>query len=227
MLTFFLRKKGVCYTTWGLSVLFTVSVMLYSVMLSQTRIVDVRTAFYFLVAEETHVEAGAEFVKLEGGAGYLLTYDGKDYAVFSVYLKEEDGLAVQAALSESGRAAQLLPIFIDCLFFKGADRKKENIYLSALNCLKEYAQVFAACASYLEKGIPQERIKRILIPAQQQLLTLSKSYKKKFGAFSKLCKRLSGQLAVYNSDILYARDLRYLLCSTSVGYLELCKRFAL
>ncbi len=227
MSTFFLRKKGMCYVAWGLSVLFTVFVMLYSVMLSQTRVVDVRTAFYFLVSEETHVEAGAEFVKLEGGAGYLLSCDGKGYAVFSVYLKEEDGLAVQAALSESGKAAQLLPIFIDCLFFKGADRKKENIYLSALNCLKEYAQVFAACASHLEKGIPQERIKRILLPAQNQLKALSKSYKKTFAAFSKLCKRLSEQLVAYNSNILYARDLRYLLCSTAVGYLELCETFAL
>jgi hypothetical protein len=46
--------------------------------------------FHFLVSEEKSVEAGAEIMKLEGGAGYILRYKDKEYAVLSVYLSQED-----------------------------------------------------------------------------------------------------------------------------------------
>ena len=72
--------------------------------------VDLKASFHFLVLEEKSVEAGAEFIKLEGGAGYILRYDGKDYAVLSVYLSQEDASAVQKVLALQNRQTDLITV---------------------------------------------------------------------------------------------------------------------
>ena len=60
----------------------------YARMLSSAKSVNVSTSFYFLVLDEAHVEAGAVFAKLDGGAGYFLEDNGKMYVALSVYINE-------------------------------------------------------------------------------------------------------------------------------------------
>jgi hypothetical protein len=227
MAAFFLRKKVIGIFTLLLSVLFVLLSFFYSVFLSQIKVVPVRERFYLLVAEELHVEAGAEFVKLEGGAGYLLSLDGKEYLLMSVYLKESEGESVRVALTGMGRAVRLLSVSVENLYFKGNEKSRANMYVSALNILKGYLSVVGECISKLDNGATQESIKRILTPMRSQLLYLSNAYKRENFIFSNLCDALASELYGIESEIIYVRDLRYLSCGIVDGYLQVCKKFAI
>lgn len=225
MTTFFLRKKVIGIFTLVLSLFFVSLSFFYSVFLSQTKVVSVRETFYLLVAEELHVEAGAEFVKLEGGAGYLLYLDGKEYLLMSVYLKESEGESVRVALTGMGRAVRLLSVSVRNLYFKGGEKRKANMYVGALNILKGYLSVVGECVSRLDNGATQESIQRILTPMRSQWLYLSNAYKVKYPSFSNLCDSLVSELYGIENEIIYARDLRYLSCGMVDGYLRLCNEF--
>ena len=148
MSTFFLRKNIICWIASVISTVFVCGVFIYAFILSQTKIVDVNVWFYFLVSEDTRVEAGAEFIKLDGGAGYLLRNNGKDYVVLSVYLEENDGEMVREALAKQGKATRVLSVGIQRLYLKlSKDKKKANIYARAFHCLQSYMKVLTEAAS--------------------------------------------------------------------------------
>ncbi len=227
MTTFFLRKKLWHALVGGISILLVVLSFGYSVFLSQIKVVPIYTSFYFLVTEELHVEAGAELIKLEGGAGYVLCLDGKEYAVSSVYLKKSDGESVCAAMLQCGKAVRILPIQIDNLYLKGSNKKKEKVYTSALNLLKGCISLLQECVEYLDNGATQESIKRILLALRKQIVYISAQYNKKYAAFSRLCTQSARELQNIENDIIYASDLRYLSCQMVDGYLTLCRQFTL
>ena len=227
MTTFFLRKKIYTAIATSICFLFVVLSLLYGVFLRRTYKVVLDTAFYLLVSEETHLEVGAEFIKLEGGAGYFLHMDGKDYLLMSVYLKEDEGESVCAALSGSGKSVRLLPIYVEHLYFKGGEKSAANTYVSALNMLKSYLSVINACVTALDKGETQEGVKRILMPLCRQLEYLAENYKTKYLAFSRGCGLLATELRATCGEIVYARDLRYIACGLVDEYLQLCRQFAL
>ena len=67
----------------------------YTGLLSSMEIAPIDGGFYFLVSQDVRVEAGAEFTKLEGGAGYVLEEDGTHYVAISVFLNRESAQSVQ------------------------------------------------------------------------------------------------------------------------------------
>ncbi len=206
---------------------FTVFCFLYALFLNRAKAVEIKTGFFYLVREETNVEVGAEFVKLEGGAGYLLRQNGKDYVVLSVYLQEKDALAVQANLSD-GEETQLLYAGVDTLYFKG-EREKKNaaIFVGALEILREYMGVFDGAIGLLEDGRTQERVKRLLLPLSRQLFYLSREYAESYPDFSSVCQRYAKRIEEYCAEILFVGDLRYELCSLTADYLALAGAFSI
>lgn len=227
MATFFLRKKLGHALVCGISIVFVVLSFGYSVFLSQIKVVPIYTSFYFLTTEELHVEAGAELIKLEGGAGYVLCLDGKEYAVSAVYLKESEGESVRAAMLQCGKSVRLLPIQIDNLYLRGSDKKKEKVYTSALNLLNGCISLLQECVEYLDNGATQESIKRILLILRRQMVYISVQYNKEYATFSRLCTQSARELQNIENEIIYASDLRYLTCQMVDDYITLCRQFAL
>ena len=209
------------------AVCFTVFCFVYALFLSRAKSVEIKTGFFYLVREETNVEVGAEFVKLEGGAGYLLRQNGKDYVVLSVYLQEEDSLAVQANLTD-GEDTQLLYAGVDALYFKTyREKKNAAVYVGALEVLREYMGVFDGVIGLLEDGATQESVKRILLPLSRQLSYLSQEYAESYPDFSSVCQRYAKRIEEYCAEILFVGDLRYELCAMTGEYLSLANEFSL
>ncbi len=194
----------------------------YSVQLARVQEVELQRSFYFLVSTDSRIEVSAEFIKLDGGAGYLLTEGKARYVALSVYLDKEEGLTVREELDEG--QTTLVHKGVSTLYFKGKDKKKSTLYLNALRTLEGYMYILNECISRLEKGTTQESCKRILSILQRQFAFAQEEYKG-YPAFSKSCEEWSGRLATLCAETIYVSDLRYLLCEQAEGYLRLCEEF--
>ena len=227
MRTEFFHKKYI-HVICAFCVLFVLCAALYATALRAVKVVELYHSFYFLVTDDTHVEAGAAFVKLEGGAGYLLSYDDKEYVVLSVYLREREGETVQAALAQNGETTKLLRLSVDKLYFKRQeDKNRANTYVSALRTLYSQMSVLSECISRLEKGMTQQACKRIITPLSRQLSHLSEIYQETYPTYANVCKRAAEDLLLLQEKTVYTRDLRYVLCCLAVDYVALGERFSL
>ncbi|MBQ8446603.1 MAG: hypothetical protein IJX31_02360 [Clostridia bacterium] len=227
MSTDFFRKKLYKIVAGFAAVCFTAFCLVYALFLFRAKTVEIKVGFFYLVREESNVEVGVEFVKLEGGAGYLLRQDGKDYVVLSVYFNEKDGLAVQSNIINGGKT-QLLYVGVDTLYFKTEDEKKNApVYVGALQTLREYMEVFSQTITLLEDGATQESIKRILSPLSRQFFYLSRKYADIYPDFSSVCQRYAKRIEEYCAKILFVGDLRYELCAMTGDYLTLANKFSI
>lgn len=200
----------------------------YAAVLSRAEEVRLGKSFYFLVSETDHVEAGAYDARLNGGAGYLLEYDGREYVALAVYLDGEDGEAVQTAMAERGENTRLLQINAEYLYFKTRQEKKDSeLYTGALNCLHSCMQILDREIVRLDKGATQQSSKRVLEVLSKQLEYLGKEYETTYTACAEVCQETGARLRELASDTIYGKDLRYLLCELSTKYLELTEAFAL
>lgn len=226
MSTDFLHRKLYKIGAGVAAVCFTALCCLYALFLSGAKEVALQVGFFYLVREETNVEAGAEFVKLEGGAGYLLRQNGRDYVVLSVYFQEKDALSVQANIT-NGENTQLVYAGVDTLYFKSA-RKKKNaaLYVEALAGLYAYMQVLDGGIALLEDGATQERAKGILLPLSRQLYCFAQEYEEVYPDFSAVCRKYGEEIAEYCTEILFVSDLRYTLCAMTGAYLSLARAFS-
>ncbi len=197
----------------------------YSTRLFRAQEVEKQKSFYFLVSTDERVEASAEFIKLDGGAGYLLEEEDGRYVALSVYLSKEEVLAVQEGLGEE-IPTRLLHKGISTLYFKGGEKKKSTLYLNALRTLEGYICVLNECISRLEKGATQESCKRLLSILQRQFAYAQEEYQD-YPAFSNACKEWSGTLQEISANTVYTQELRYLLCWQVEKYLQLCEAFCL
>ena len=218
---FFYRKLLIALC--AVALFFTAIPCVYAGIISHAESVDIATDFYFLVSDDVQVEAGAEFARLEGGAGYLLEHGKGEYVALSVYFDKADGLAVQNRLEED---TLLLHKGVKRLYFKGKTKKKSTLYVHAIRTFEGYISVLNECISRLEKGMTQESCKRLLKLLERQF----KHAQTVFGgyeAFQKVCAESQKELADICEETVYLKDLRYLLCWQAEKYVELCAAFAL
>ncbi len=206
----------------ALAMLFVAATLVYAACVGSAKAVDVSIAFYFLVSEDTRVEAGAEFIKLDGGAGYLLA----EGVALSVYRKKEEGISVQAGLSESGKRTTLIEKEVKKLYFCGMQKRNYKTFLSAIELYDGCISVLDECISRLEKGMTQEACRRILTHLRRQFAQAGKLYRG-YSEFAALCKREEENLATFEDGNVYGRDLRYLLCAQAESLLELCDAFTI
>ena len=217
----FLKKAG--------SIVIALSCLLicaYAGVVARAKRVEVNAVFYYLVTEDTKMEVGAEFAKLEGGAGYLLEHNGAEYVTLAVYLEEGEAFAVQYRLSAAGRTTSLLQKNVQALYFKGKEKRESALYISGLNTLNSYIYLLKATLDSLADGLSQEKCKGLLITQLRQY-TYAKEQYKQYEALSKVFAQSAEQLSAIVSDIAYLKDLRYLLCWQTEKYIALCSKFSI
>ena len=226
MLTEFFNIKKMMRLVYAVCVVLVCFSIGYASLLARIKSVEINASFYFLVSDDTRVEAGAEFVKLEGGAGYLLENEGAQYVAFSVFLDRESGQTVEKRLTAKGEAVSLLRKSKQTLYFKGKEKKNASLYVNALKILKSYIFLLNECITKLQDGMTQEACKRILNTLAGQLFYASQAY----GKYVDLSKvyLMSGEfLQEICEGVVFARDLRYLLCWQAEKYVELCETFSI
>ncbi len=225
---FFAKKRWIYFLICQFFMLFVTTVFIYAVFLSGAKSVWIGKNFYFLVSENEHVEAGALDVKLDGGAGYLFHYKGKEYVVWSVYFNGEDGKTVQASTSANGKATSLLEVGVERLYFKSCKEKKNaSLYQDALACLYNCMEVLGLEIERLDNGATQRSSVETLKILLTQLRYLSKRYEGNFCAYADVCIQAGEYLETLIEDIVYTKDLRYLLCDLSSKYIKLSSFFSL
>ncbi len=219
---FFSKKRE--SIAFGLSLACIVCALCYALTLCFFKRVDMGATFYFLTAEEEHVEAGAEFVKLEGGAGYLLEVDGEEYVALSVYDAEEEGERVRENLLKTGKKTKLVKAGVERLYFRGKERKNANLYVNALRLFQQYISVLSGYIDRLEEGLTQERCKELLRLLERQYARAEEDYAE-YAAYAQTCRHTREELARAVEKTVYLKDLRYLLCWQAERYLQLCAAF--
>ena len=224
MLTEFFYKYRITRVACWLSLFFVLACVGYAFSLSKAKEVNFEESVYFLVLEDARIEAGTEFVKWQGGAGYLLSLGEEEYVAISVFLNKESAEIVQKRLRENGQKTSLIKKGVQRLYFKGKEKRKASMYINALNLFKSYVHLLEDCIGRLENGLTQEGCKRILKTLEKQFCYAQKVYAG-YPAFSHLCDKSSQELSKICEGIIYLKDLRYLLCYQIDVFFALCDVF--
>ena len=201
------------------------SCMCYAVMLNYANAVWLGKSFYFLVSEDTHIDASSHETRLDGGAGYLLEYEGDTYVAWSVYFNEADGIAVQAGLIEPSK---LVKMDVSYLYFKKrADKKNRKMIEGALNSFYGCIDVLSQGLSMLDQGLTQQACKRLLTFLSKEYAYMGEAYRESYPSFSRTCETMKTRLSDILNKPIYGRDLRYILCGACDAYIRLASVFSL
>ena len=199
--------------------------MCYAVILNYVAPVWVGKNFYFLVAEDSHIEASTHEARLDGGAGYLLTYDGDSYVAWSVYFEETAAVSVQSGLNSQSK---LLHIDVSYLQFKNRkDKKNKKVIEGALGSLYGCIDVLSQGLAKLDQGVTQEACKRILTVLNKEVSYMSEAYRESYPQFSEVCVTIKATLSDILTKTIYGKDLRYILCWACDAYIRLASVFSL
>ena len=222
------------YKRFFYPVLFTVALLIavfsftYALGILRMDVYDMEKTFYFLVLEDPKLEVASYEAKTEGGAGFLLNHENRDYVALSVYLKGEDGdLACQSILKKNANS-KIIAINSGKLYMKrDSEKKLAKKIQGGFNSLYGCIEVLEREISRLDKGATQQSSGRILLKIADNLLYLSKEYKNDFKEFSNVCESSANALYKSVSEIIYTKDLRYVLCEMSDGFIKLSKEYPL
>lgn len=229
MQTVFIMKKNWLKTIINLMLsLSFIFGLVYAAFLSQTESVWLGKTLFFLVSEPSCVEAGVYDAQLQGGAGYHFHYNQRDYIVYSVFVSAEEGQSACLSLSSSVERVSLLKIIIPYLYFQTYNEKK-NItgYTSAIRILYNYIEILNLEIKRLSDGATQQSAKQTLSLLINQLRYTSQIYEENYLIFSQICDDVARTLQSLLKDIVYTKDLRYLLCNLSVNFLQLTSSFSI
>lgn len=222
---FFTKKRWFYVVSYALLLVFMGVCMCYTTMLKRALPVWVGKSFYFLVSENTHIDVGAYETRLDGGAGYLLHFEGKDYVVLSVYFNETDGMAVQVGISEP---TKLLQWNIPYLYLKTrTEKRKKEVIQGALNSFYGCIDILSQGIAKLEQGLTQQSCRRILTLLNKKYTYMQEVYKERYPPFSKVCANIQTEIEKLLSTTIYCKDLRYILCKACDAYIGLATFFSL
>ena len=229
MSAFLLKWKRIAGMVAGvLSVTFTFSAFFYAKTIEGASAVGTERNFYFLVAEGGSVEVSTQTIGLQGGAGYSLLYEDGVYAAYSVYFSEDESKVAQGSVEKTGEHAEIVVVTSKPLYLKTEKQKKHATTISgAFESLYGCMQVLHGEIARLERGATQESSKRILQTLSRQFSFLAKEYEKTIAGYKKACKNAEERLLEVTKGVVYAKDLRYILCELSVAYANLSKNFSL
>ncbi len=229
MSAFFIKWKKI----WGivagtLAVSFTLSTCFYAKRLENTQTVLTAKHFYFLVSDDKSIEVSKEMIVLQGGAGYALVHGSDTYAAYAVYFSKDESMDAQSSVLEMGKSAKIVEVSCTPLYLK---TEKEKAYapmiMGAFESFYGCMQVLNGEIKRLERGATQESSRCILQTLSRQFSFLKKQYAEKVAGYGNACENAEKGLSEILSNIVYAKDLRYLLCELSVAYAKLSKNFSL
>ena len=152
---FFIKKHIFSWILRVFSLAFVVSALAYAAFLSSVQKLPFAKSFYFLVSQTTKVEVGIFDAQLEGGAGYFLEKNGKQYVALSVYFNKIDARAVENRLRKEGREVALLSYDVEGLYFK-REKEKATFYKNALESLYVCLRQINLETQRLDKGATQQ-----------------------------------------------------------------------
>ena len=181
--------------------------------------------FYFLVADDMHVEASTHETLLQGGAGYLLDLDGEECVAYQVYFSPEQAERVQSGLTSPSK---VLAISTKKVYFN-TKREKElaSVVKDAFSCLDDYIELLNGEITRLDKGATQQSCKHILTILARQCAYAANEYERILPSFSRVLRNLQEHLNRCIEGTVYSKDLRYALCEACFGYIRLSQEYAL
>lgn len=229
MATDFLWKKRCLRPLVGaVAVLFTLATLVYAYALTGVKAVGVYKYFHFLVSTSTHIEASTHQVTLDGGAGYALRRGEREYVAYHVYMQGVDGERALEAVSLQGEEVELLSVGVEKLYLKTReDKRNAQTLLEGMELLYAYIRILSDEIARLDGGATQESCKRVLRALSDQLSYAEKEYAERFSGLSSVCGALAQGLKERTEEVIYTRDLRYLLCESCVAYVSLGEEYAL
>ena len=229
MTTDFFRKNRYIQPLVGaVAVLFTFATLLYAYALTSVKTVDVYKYFHFLVCTSTHIEASTHQVSFDGGAGYALRYGERAYVAYNVYMRDTDGERALEAVSLQGEEVEVLSVGVEKLYLKTAKEKKNaQTIFEGMKLLYAYIRLLSEEIARLDNGATQESSKRVLRELSRQLYYAAREYKEDFSGLSSVCGAFANGLEEESTDVVFSRDLRYLLCETCIAYVRLGEKFSL
>ena len=224
----FWKKRIYLIVTGIVSTVFVCAFVLYAYFFIGIETVALNKSFYFLVSENTHVEASTHIIEQNGGAGYLLEQADREYVVFSVYLKESDGQSVLAKVGALEKNVSIIERKVEKLYFKTRQEKEKaeqitGVFRSLYGCI----EVLNNEIDRLSNGATQESSERIVNVLCKQLNYIALETEKIFPEMSALCKNTAEKLFALTEGIIYVKDLRYLQCEMCYKYVKLGETFAL
>lgn len=229
MSAFFIKWRWI---TGIISIILSIAITLgacgYAGVLSCVEAVGEARTFYFVVSNSTHVEVSAQVARLQGGAGYALTLNNGEWAAYSVYFSEQESQSVCQALAQQETEAEIVTLRANRLYFKnGYQKKRANEIVGALDTMYGCMQVLEREIARLEQGATQESSKRILQTLVKQFAYLEKNNGDSVSGLTDVCESVQTQLLQGIGDVVYVKDLRYVLCELSVAYVNLSRNFSL
>ena len=202
---------------------------IYALEVLDAVIIAGNKTFFFLVSDEEHVEASAENVYLDGGAGYVLASGKNVYAVYACYFTDSDAQNARKRLSEAGNAVEVVSVKENALYLKTA---REKAFLaeikSLLNVCYSGIRLFGELAAGAESGkYTQESLKEILNATASVLSAKLRDSTKICASLEDAIKEAYVRLETVVSGIVFAKDLRYMQILLCDGYLSASKDLSL
>lgn len=222
------------YKRFFYPVLFTVSFFIavfsfvYAFNILNMKIYETDKTFYFLVLEDKKLEVASYEAKLGGGAGFLLNYENCDYVALSVYLSGEEGEKARESVLPKYQNAKIITINSGKLYMKRASEKKQaKQFIGTMNSVFSCIELLNGEIYRIEKGATQQSSNRVLSKIIGVLKHLSKENSVEFPTVSSFCEKSANALSISISGIIYAKDLRYILCEMSDGFIKLSEEYPL
>ena len=224
MSVFFLRKRWLKIAIYLCSFVITAFSLSYALVLREVEASGTERIFYFLVSENPHLQVSTIEIQLENGAGYLLKDGNKEYTALSVYLRSSESEKALQSANKRFSDLKIIPVESGKLYFSSRlDKKRAPKILGGLNTLFGCMQVIDYEIKRLEEGATQQSVKRVLQEIEGTIVFLGKDNE----FFSSVCKSTATALNKSVSDIVYLKDLRYLLCEICSAYKNISEEFSL
>jgi len=198
----------------------------YTLYLKNRTVVPLGKEFYFLTVQAEGVEVSALEVQKDGGAGFLLPSKYGRKIALSVYFNQTDGEKVFVKNQEKYQNLSLVCVRCDSLYFGGESVEERKAVLAALNTLSEHISLLNELIERVENGQTQEASKRILGEISENFDYLTKLYRKKFPVLSKIYQRSGTKIQKQTADLVFAKDLRYVVCELSKGYIDFTEKYS-
>ena len=224
MSVFFLRKRWLKIAIYLCSFVITAFSLSYALVLREVEASGTERIFYFLVSENPHLQVSTIEIQLENGAGYLLKDGNKEYTALSVYLRSSESEKALQSANKRFSDLKIIPVESGKLYFSSRlDKKQAPKILGGLNTLFGCMQVIDYEIKRLEEGATQQSVKRVLQEIEGTIVFLGRDNE----FFSSVCKSTATALNKSVSDIVYLKDLRYLLCEICSAYKNISEEFSL
>lgn len=199
----------------------------YSVQISAMKQTTINERFYFLVSSSNlSVEAAVQVAYVNGGAGYLLKDDNKEFAVYHCYFRLANATRAQEELSQRGIDCCVYERSVDKMCYKTKRQKQTAGAVEGyLNVLKGgYLTLFHLAKGAENGDFSQESLRECIGVVCTALEGV------KGNEFSLKSPRIKAAFAVLEQQkhgLIYSKDLRYVAVALCDEYLKVSTHFSL